>query len=102
MGKSRNGLKFICLVTVTYFVFVATADFDARAQDERRKLGYSTFNVPGDGKTSLQVTVSSGETASVSGQGNGDTDLDLYVYDEDGNVVTKDEDYTDSKVLPNV
>jgi len=36
-----------------------------------------------------------GELASVFVSGDGDTDLDLYVYDSSGNLVGKDDDYTD-------
>ncbi|WP_376988157.1 hypothetical protein [Bosea sp. R86505] len=35
------------------------------------------------------------ESAEVSVSGDGDTDLDLYVYDENGNLICKDDDYTD-------
>lgn len=37
-----------------------------------------------------------GETASVLVDGDGDTDLDLYIYDQYGNLITKDDDYTDT------
>ena len=35
------------------------------------------------------------EIAEVAVSGDGDTDLDLYVYDENGNLITSDTDYTD-------
>ena len=35
------------------------------------------------------------EIAEVVVSGDGDTDLDLYVYDENGNLITSDTDYTD-------
>ena len=35
------------------------------------------------------------ETAEVLVIGDGDTDLDLYVYDSNGNLICKDDDYTD-------
>lgn len=35
------------------------------------------------------------EVAEVAVSGDGDTDLDLYVYDENGNLITSDTDYTD-------
>lgn len=37
-----------------------------------------------------------GETAEVLVMGDGDTDLDLYVYDENGNLIDKDIDSTDT------
>lgn len=39
-----------------------------------------------------------GETAYVVVSGDGDTDLDLYIYDENGNLITYDSDYTDQCV----
>ncbi len=36
-----------------------------------------------------------GELAQVLVEGDGDTDLDLYIYDEYGNLVASDTDYTD-------
>ena len=40
-------------------------------------------------------TFRGGERASVTVNGDGDTDLDLYVYDENGNLIDKDDDYLD-------
>ncbi len=40
-----------------------------------------------------------GETACVVVSGDGDTDLDLYVYDNNGNLIDKDIDYTDDCVV---
>jgi len=37
----------------------------------------------------------SDELAEIALVGDGDTDLDLYVYDENGNLIDKDDDYTD-------
>jgi hypothetical protein len=42
-----------------------------------------------------QVTFIAGQTAVVDVRGDGDTDLDLYIYDSSGNLITKDEDFTD-------
>jgi len=36
-----------------------------------------------------------GELAEIAVRGDGDTDLDLYVFDSNGNMVAKDDDYTD-------
>ena len=36
-----------------------------------------------------------GSLAEVFVSGDGDTDLDLYIYDENGNLITKDDDYSD-------
>lgn len=41
------------------------------------------------------VTFRGGQLAAVSVSGDGDTDLDCFVYDEDGDLVAKDDDATD-------
>jgi hypothetical protein len=41
------------------------------------------------------ITFVGGELARVAVVGDGDTDLDLYIYDENGNLITSDTDYTD-------
>jgi len=40
-----------------------------------------------------------GEVARVAVIGDGDTDLDLYVYDEFGNLIGSDADYTDQCIV---
>jgi hypothetical protein len=40
-----------------------------------------------------------GELARVTVIGDDDTDLDLYIYDENGNLITKDDDYTDHCIV---
>jgi flagellar motor protein MotB len=42
-----------------------------------------------------QVVFRGEELAAVAVSGDGDTDLDLYIYDENGNLVAKDDDITD-------
>lgn len=44
------------------------------------------------------VTFRGGEIAIVTVIGDGDTDLDLYVYDNNGNLIDSDNDYTDNCV----
>ena len=44
------------------------------------------------------VTFRGGELAIVTVIGDGDTDLDLYVYDNKGNLIDRDNDYTDDCV----
>jgi len=46
-----------------------------------------------------RVSFRAGETARVMVSGDGDTDLDLYVYDENGNLIESDEDYSDDCVV---
>jgi hypothetical protein len=44
---------------------------------------------------SFNVTFNGGELARVTVRGDGDTDLDLYIYDENGNLIAKDDDTLD-------
>ena len=54
---------------------------------------YQTFKVY---KTKwVYITFTGGELAEIVFIGDGDTDVDFYVYDEDGNFLDKDVDYTD-------
>lgn len=41
------------------------------------------------------ISFVAGQTARVEVNGDGDSDLDVYVYDENGNLITKDDDNTD-------
>jgi hypothetical protein len=45
-----------------------------------------------------RITFRAGEPAYVAVSGDGDTDLDLYVYDDKGNLIDSDTDYTDNCV----
>lgn len=42
-----------------------------------------------------EIAFNGGEVAAVGVDGDDDTDLDLYVYDENGNLVAKDDDLSD-------
>ncbi len=41
------------------------------------------------------ATFRAGEAVTLVVAGDGDTDLDLYIYDENGNLIASDTDYTD-------
>lgn len=45
-----------------------------------------------------KVSFRGGETAAVAVSGDGDSDLDLYVYDQNGNLICKDDDYSDDMI----
>jgi hypothetical protein len=45
------------------------------------------------------ISFRGGETARIVVDGDGDTDLDLYVYDQNGNLIAKDDDNTDYCVV---
>ena len=55
--------------------------------------------VYGKSTESYKVKFWANELAEVCVSGDGDTDLDLYVYDENGNLIGKDDDYSDECVV---
>lgn len=60
------------------------------------KYAYGTV---GAGSTDVyNITFRGGELAMVIVIGDGDTDLDVYVYDNNGNLITSDTDYSDNCV----
>lgn len=60
---------------------------------------YNRTSVNGNGTDVYTVSFIAGQTAVVTVVGDGDTDLDLYVYDSNGNLIVKDDDYTDNCVV---
>lgn len=59
---------------------------------------YHVDAVNAKGTDIYDVTFRAGEIAIVTVVGDGDTDLDLYVYDNNGNLIDSDTDYTDNCV----
>lgn len=55
--------------------------------------------VSGNSTDSYTIRFRGNEIACVVVSGDGDTDLDLYVYDQNGNLITKDIDYSDDCVV---
>lgn len=51
--------------------------------------------VNGNSTDTYQISFIANELAEILVSGDGDTDLDLYVYDSNGNLIVKDNDYTD-------
>lgn len=71
----------------------------SETQSKRAPVGGSSYNstsVNGNGTDVYTVSFIAGQTAVVTVVGDGDTDLDLYVYDSNGNLIVKDDDYTDN------
>lgn len=60
---------------------------------------YSSTNVKANGTDVYHISFRAEQTAIVTVIGDGDTDLDLYVYDENGNLIVKDVDYSDDCVV---
>jgi hypothetical protein len=54
-----------------------------------------TRKVYADSRSVDYIYFEGNELAEVAVIGDGDTDLDLYIYDENGNLIDEDEDYTD-------
>lgn len=74
----------------------------SETQSKRAPVGGESYNrtsVNGNGTDVYTVSFIAGQTAVVTVVGDGDTDLDLYVYDSNGNLIVKDDDYTDNCVV---
>ena len=56
---------------------------------------YNRSSVNAHSTDTYQVTLRAHESTLITLRGDGDTDLDLYIYDENGNLVDVDNDYTD-------
>ena len=54
---------------------------------------YDTVN--GNSTDTYNISFIANSLAEIVVSGDGDTDLDLYVYDSNGNLIAKDDDYTD-------
>lgn len=57
--------------------------------------GRTVTRVAANSTDSFVLAFKYGVPAEIFVSGDGDTDLDLYVYDENGNLITGDEDYSD-------
>lgn len=75
-----------------------TAKLNAQAEGTRGAMGgpkYDRGSVSAHSYTYYNQKFWANELAEVAVSGDGDTDLDLYVYDENGNLIASDTDYTD-------
>lgn len=59
---------------------------------------YALSRVGAGGTDVYHISFRTGEPAIVTISGDGDTDLDLYIFDNDGNLVDSDTDYSDDCV----
>jgi hypothetical protein len=57
--------------------------------------GRGVYRVPAGSTDRFVIAFKYGIPAEIFVSGDGDTDLDLYVYDENGNLITGDDDYSD-------
>lgn len=60
---------------------------------------YGEYKVAAYGSDKFTIKFWANERATVAVSGDGDTDLDLYVYDENGNLIASDDDYSDDCVV---
>lgn len=60
---------------------------------------YASSSVNAGGSDIYNISFRAGELAMVIVVGDGDTDLDVYVYDNNGNLIAHDADYTDDCVV---
>ena len=65
------------------------------AQIEEDGKGSHRGAVNGNSTDTYQISFVANYLAEIVVSGDGDTDLDLYVYDSNGNLIVKDDDYTD-------
>lgn len=80
---------------------VLLALIDEVASNVRGAVGgpkYHADAVNAKGTDIYNITFRANELAIVTVVGDGDTDLDLYVYDQNGNLIDSDTDYTDNCV----
>ncbi|MDY4512810.1 MAG: hypothetical protein SPE10_05105 [Paludibacteraceae bacterium] len=74
------------------------AKIEAQAEGTRGALGgprYANSSVSAHSYTYYNQKFWADDLAEILVSGDGDTDLDLYVYDENGNLIVSDTDYTD-------
>jgi hypothetical protein len=88
--------KMLKGVFATALVLMVTTQTSFAGRDEDP--ADLTTKVQAESTDVFEIRFRVGELAVVTVSGDGDTDLDLYVYDENGNLVDKDDDYTDECV----
>lgn len=79
---------------------IAIAD-DVAKTSSRGAIGGPGFKrtvVASNGTHTYRVNFRGGEVARVLVSGDGDSDLDLYIYDENNNLICKDDDATDDMI----
>jgi len=57
------------------------------------------YRLPAGATDSFTIKFYANERATVVVSGDGDTDLDLYIYDDNGNLIAKDDDYSDDCIV---
>lgn len=81
---------------------IALIDKTEKTKSSRGAVGgakYGEYKVASRSTDSFTIKFWANERATIIVSGDGDTDLDLYVYDERGNLIASDEDYSDDCVV---
>ena len=81
--------------------YAAQVEKSLKSNSTRGAVGgprYGEYRVYGKTTDTFQLKFWAGELAEGIVVGDGDNDLDLYVYDENGNLIASDTDYTDQCV----
>ena len=86
-------MKKSFIVAAIAFLAVATPFFATAGAVGGSK--YADERVNANDEDYYYIEFRGGREAWVTVEGDGDTDLDLYVYDEDGDLVAYDDDFTD-------
>lgn len=84
--------------TLSAMIAKVEAKLSAASEETRGAMGgpkYAYGRVYANDYTYYQQKFWAEEVAAIAVSGDGDTDLDLYVYDENGNLIASDTDYTD-------
>lgn len=81
----------------TYLALIESAKHNA-TRGATKDYAAHTDRVRAHDTDVYKIRFRGGERACVVVSGDGDTDLDLYIYDEYGNLITKDIDYSDDCV----
>ena len=82
--------------------YLAMIEKVAKASPSRGAVGgpkRAVHQVRAKSTDTFTVKFFSNERATVVVSGDGDTDLDLYIYDEIGNLIAKDDDYSDDCIV---
>ena len=91
----RALLKLMCVAALAMpFVMSQSASADPVGGSIFRR-----FTVSANCYQTWTVRCHAGEVTRVIVRGDGDTDLDLYVYDQNGNLITSDPDYSDQCIV---
>lgn len=103
MSKQRYDLASILDAAKKYAdgdpaLLASIADIEKSKQATRGRVGGpgESYNlIRGNTIDYFEISFIEGKLAELGVRGDGDTDLDLYVYDSNGNLIEKDDDYTD-------